>query len=66
MVVEQTTFAFLTIQNMTSTNMDTRARDTYTALRIKSVSTAETLLGKVFMTMKHPGLSALSIYVVQC
>ena len=65
-VVERTTFAFLTIPSMTSTKMDTRARDTYTALSMKSISTAETLSKEVFMTMKHPALSSLSSHVVQC
>ena len=66
MAVERTTFAFLTIQSMTSTKMDTSTRDTYTALSMRSVSTAETLLKEVFMTMKHPALSALSSHMVQC
>jgi len=64
--VDRTTFAFLTIQSMTSTKMDTSTRDTYTALSMRSVSTAETLLREVSMTTKHPALSALSSHVEQC
>jgi len=65
-VVERTTFAFLTIQNMTNTKMDTSTRDICTVLSMKSVVIAEYLLREVFMTMMHPALSALWSHVVQC
>ena len=65
MAVERTTSAFLTIQSMTSTKMDTSTQGTCTALSMKSVSRVETLLSEVSITMMHPALSALSSHVGQ-
>ena len=61
--VEWITFAFQRLQSTTSTKMVTRVADTYTAL---STNSRLTHSRKVFKTMIHLALSALSSHVVRC
>ena len=62
--VEWITFVFHSIQNMTSTRTDGRARDTCMVLSLKS--TLSTHLRKNSMIMRHRVLFATSSHVVQC